>query len=205
MQPVISFVADIPRDRRWCWILLVINLLGSVYGFYWYRYQLAEIPARFWVLVPDSPGSTLLFGLVLIGLLLGRQNEWLNAFAFASIMKYGLWTVFVLGGTAIGNGALDFESLHLSLSHFGMFLEGFLFARVFRPALIPVLVAGGWLAFQDFVDYRLWDLHPSLPDGVTQAGAGTIAIGLSVLVMGILVFSALTRDNASNQLQRRAD
>lgn len=205
LERPISFFSNIPRDRRWWWVLLIVNLVGSVYGFYWYRYQLAETPLRFWILVPDSPGSTLLFSFVLIGLLLGRQNQWLAAFAFASIMKYGLWTVLVLGGNAVARGVLDFESFHLSLSHFGMFLEGFLFARVYRPDLRPVLLAGAWLALQDFVDYRLWDLHPTLPDGVTQAGAETIAVWLSIVAFVILTYSALTRSKTSSQIHRRAD
>lgn len=39
-------------------LVLAINFLGTVYGYYWYLPQLLETPARFLIFVPDSPTAT---------------------------------------------------------------------------------------------------------------------------------------------------
>ncbi|MBC3676569.1 DUF1405 domain-containing protein, partial [Bacillus pumilus] len=36
-------------------LILIINFLGTVYGYYWYIPQLVETPAIFLAFVPDSP------------------------------------------------------------------------------------------------------------------------------------------------------
>lgn len=41
------------------WLLLFVNAAGTVYGYYWYRYQLAETPPVFLPFVPDSPTASL--------------------------------------------------------------------------------------------------------------------------------------------------
>lgn len=46
-------------NRSFIGLLLAINLFGTVYGYYWYRYQLAETPAKFLLFVPDSPTASL--------------------------------------------------------------------------------------------------------------------------------------------------
>lgn len=40
-------------------LLLLVNAAGTVYGYYWYRYQLAETPPLFLPFVPDSPTASL--------------------------------------------------------------------------------------------------------------------------------------------------
>lgn len=52
--------------------LLIINFLGSLYGYYWYYDQLLATPWPWWIFTPDSPLSTSLFTLTLALLLSGK-------------------------------------------------------------------------------------------------------------------------------------
>lgn len=174
--------------------LFWINLLGSFYGFWWYRDQLMATPVKYWLIVPDSPGSTLLFSFFLLTLLTGRfaaaQSKpirltgWVSllaAVAFVSNMKYGLWTAIVLPEYAIRSGILTFDTVHLSLSHFGMWVQGILFAHYYRPGLPAALAALGWMLFQDYVDYWLLLTYPTLPADWMEPSARSVAVTLSLV------------------------
>lgn len=161
-------------------VLIAVNLFGTAYGFWWYHGQLRETPLIFWPVVPDSPGSTLLFALFLITLMRNVRKPLLAALAYMSSFKYGLWTPLVMGHMWLTTGEVTFESVHLSLSHLGMALEALLFARVHRP-LRPFLPAAlGWLLFNDFMDYAL-GLHPVLPVPEAAGTVGSLAVFLSFL------------------------
>ncbi|MBI2874103.1 MAG: DUF1405 domain-containing protein [Firmicutes bacterium] len=182
---LIDWFKSIPLSRRWLGLLLAVNLFGTGYGIYWYREQLAATPVRFWPVVPDSPTAVLLFSLMLYLLLRGLRKPLLEAFAYAYLFKYGLWTVLVIGRAVSLAGEASFEDLHLSLSHAGMAVESILFARVYRPRLSHVLVAGAWLLFNDYMDYfRLF--HPDLPQDALFQFSKWIAIGLSLAAVAVL-------------------
>lgn len=180
-------------DRRLQWALLWVNLLGSAYGFYWYRNQLASTPYWLWPLVPDSPGSTLLLCLWL-GCLLTRRaatRGWvglLGALAFAGNIKYGLWTATVLPQHAIWSGTWLPEAIYLSLSHLGMCLQAILFAWTYRLARWMAAVALAWLLVQDLADYLLFGTHPALPNEALRASAGLIALAYS-LIAGLFLLA----------------
>lgn len=177
--------AAVARKRQWWWALVVVNLFGSLYGFYWYWPQLKETPRWQWPIVPDSPGSTLLLFFWLSFLLAGVDwkkpgMQLLGAVAFLSNMKYGLWTATVLPEAGIKFG-WDFDFVHLSLSHFGMFVQGLLFARFYKPKLLPALVAFGWMYFQDVIDYKVLMTHPTLPYSSEFWFAALMAVVLSTV------------------------
>jgi uncharacterized membrane protein YpjA len=180
-----GFLRSVAHDRRWWWALLVINFLGSLYGFYWYWPQLSQTPPARWFIVPDSPGATFLFA-IWLGLLLAGVDwrspgmQLLGAVAFVSNMKYGLWTATVLPQAGMKYG-WEFDFVHLSLSHLGMWVQGFLFARHYRPGPAAAVVALAWMVVQDTVDYRLWMTHPTLPYQAEFAFARGAAVALSLI------------------------
>lgn len=190
------FLHGVSHRRGWWWFLFWVNLLGSCYGFWWYRYQLVDTPVRYWLIVPDSPGSTLLLTGFLALLLAGRVRAdsgsdavvalrggagWLGAVAFLSNMKYGLWTAIVLPYHAIWSGQWTFADVHLSLSHAGMWVQGLLFLYWYRPSRAAAGAALAWMLFQDWVDYASWlHTHPTLPNEALHNPAGAIALCLSL-------------------------
>ena len=80
-------------QRRFLLLLFVINLLGTLYGYYWYRYQLAQTPLPYLPFVPDSPTASLFFTIVLWLYLRRRNNPYIEAFAAVTLFKYGIWAV----------------------------------------------------------------------------------------------------------------
>lgn len=180
MNALFNFLRRIPVNRAMIRVLIAANLCGTVYGFWWYHEQLRETPVGYWPLVPDSPGSTLLFSLFLVAVARGRRQPLLESVAYASSLKYGLWTPVVWAHFWLVTGEASFESVHLTLSHLGMALEALLFARVYRPARPYPLVAGAWLVFNDYMDY-VRGLHPTLPVPEAVGLIGWLAVALSVL------------------------
>lgn len=175
----VKWLLGLPENRRLLPWLASANLLSSVYGFLWYRQQLSASPGYLWPVIPDSPLAALVFGIFLTGLVFGRRQPLLEAFAHLSMVKYGLWTVLVLGWDMLLHGVRDFETIHLSLSHLVMAVEAMVFLRVYHPGMAAGLAAWSWFLFNDFMDY-IWGTHPILPDP-----------GQIVYVRGVAVFTSL--------------
>lgn len=190
-----NFFAAIARERRWWWALLVINFGGSLFGFWWYKGQLAATPVKYWLIVPDSPGSTFLLCIWLALLLAGVDwrkpgMQWLGAIAFVSNMKYGLWTATVLPQAGFKFG-WEFDFIHLSLSHGAMWVQAMIFARFYKPSLAPAVGALLFMWFQDLIDYFVLNTHPTLPYASELAYARGMAILLSTLWGGFLIWQAV--------------
>ena len=96
-----SYIKRILFSSWFCWSLFVINLLGSIYGFYWYKNQLLSTEWYWLIFVPDSPTASTFFTLVLGLYLMQRRLPILEAFAAITLFKYGIWAVVVIiwGGT----------------------------------------------------------------------------------------------------------
>ena len=76
--------------KSFLWILLFINLSGTVFGYDWYMWQLKITEPKFWIFVPDSPTASLFFTLAIIGWLIGRNFKLIEALALITLVKYGL-------------------------------------------------------------------------------------------------------------------
>lgn len=181
---LLRLLGELPSRRPLVGLLLAVNALGTAYGFWWYRDQLALTPPAFWPVVPDSPSATLLFTLFLAAFLRGRPPQPLAALAYLTSIKYGLWTPAVMVHFWLQAGGADFESVHLTLSHLGMALEAFLFMRAYpaRPAWAGA--AAAWLLFNDYMDY-VRGFHPFLPwpGPGAEVYAGGVAVALSLFAL----------------------
>ena len=77
-------------------ILLIVNILGTIYGFIWYGNQLKETSPIFWPFVPDSPMASSFC--VCFNCFLAKRNWGLiEALAIVTLIKYGIWAVVVNG------------------------------------------------------------------------------------------------------------
>ncbi|ADE02561.1 DUF1405 domain-containing protein [Haloferax volcanii] len=185
------------------WLVVVINLVGTAFGFWYYGYQFGIEPTAMWPLVPDSPVATLFIALSLALWKLGRSNEYVNALAFFGCLKLGLWTPYVL---LAFKG--DFSYLHWAMynflfwSHLAMVVEAFLIQRYAEFPTPAVLVAVGWYALNDLLDYFVpivgtphHTLIPAEPvvDGVVQhvSPAHEYAAAGAVLLTVAATFLAL--------------
>lgn len=151
------------RKSWFLWSLIIINLLGSIYGFYWYKNQLAQTsPGILRVFVPDSPTGSLLFTFFLIALLVGRSIPTLEAFAAVTNFKYGVWAVAVIIAGWLMGGEQRWTDYMLMFSHGGMALESLLYAKFYTIRFRHLLMVATWTIWNDWMDYML-DIHPWLP------------------------------------------
>ena len=148
-----KWIFPILAHRSVLWMLLIVNVIGTIYGYIWYRYQLAETPAIFLPFVPDSPTASLFFVLVLTAFLLRRHFPLLEALAITTLVKYGIWAVVMnlLVWKATGN--LDVAGWMLIISHGAMAVEGRLYAPVYRFRWPHLAFAAVWTLHNDIIDY----------------------------------------------------
>lgn len=180
--------------------LAAINLAGAVFGFLWYADQLAGSPRHLWPVIPDSPLAALYFGVLMLALYRGRRVHWLESLAFFGMFKYGLWTPTVLGRYMQLQGAADFESVHLSLSHLGMALAALIFVRYLDTpprVAVPVWL---WYVFNDYMDYT-HGTHPFLPAGALLPLARDSAYALTAA--GLVAYLLLRGSAAPGAWERR--
>ncbi|HET7629281.1 MAG TPA: DUF1405 domain-containing protein [Bacillales bacterium] len=182
------------RKRNVLIALFIINLLGTVYGYYWYRHQLAASPAGFIPFIPDSPTASLFFVFVLAAFLLKIHVPWLEAFAAVTLFKYGVWAVGMnLAGGWLGD-TLQFQNYMLIVSHASMAVEGLLFAPFYRFKPIHLLAAGVWTLHDVVIDY-VFDMMPWYPIlNEYKPFIGYLTFWLSLLSL-FLVYQVALRKN----------
>lgn len=182
-----SLATSVAVDRRWLAPLILVNFFGSLYGFNWYKEQLAAAPLKYWPVIPDSPLSCLLFSFVLM-LIYARKRFWpLEGVAYLSMMKYGFWTVFVFAQCWVARGAAYPEEMFLFASHLGMAVEAILFSRYHSPGRAAIIACGLWSVFNDYMDY--WrGFHPYLPMMEFYPSVRLVSIASTYLVAVWLVF-----------------
>ncbi|WP_261129117.1 DUF1405 domain-containing protein [Bacillus sp. Marseille-Q3570] len=174
------------RHRSVLWMLLIINILGTIYGYIWYAGQLKTTPWYFLPFVPDSPTASLFFVFVLIAFLLGRNWPLLESLAAITLFKYGIWAVAMnlLGGYV--SGSLTWVNYMLIFSHLGMAIEGLLYAPLYRIKRWHIYVAGVWVIHNEMIDY-LFDMEPTysvLDMYTTQIGYYTFWLSIvSIMIV----------------------
>lgn len=150
------------KQRSVLWTLLIINSIGTIYGYDWYRYQLADTPIHFLPFVPDSPTASLFFTFVLIGFIIGKNFGLFEALAAITLFKYGIWAVGMnIGGIAV-TGQISIENMMLIFSHLGMAIQGILYAPFYRIKRVHYLLATIWTFHNDVIDY-LFAMFPRYP------------------------------------------
>lgn len=174
-----------PFDKWFLTLLIIVNALGSVWGYLWYRQQLAETPWPFWIFTPDSPLSTTLMAVALLTLLVGRPSALFLLLAYTAVIKYGLWAIVLITDYWLRGGPIAFTESMLWLSHLGMAVEGFLYLRHLRVTAGQAIFTGVWMALNDFMDYGL-GLHPYLflPEQRTLAMASAVALTVMLFLAG---------------------
>lgn len=183
-------------DRRWfLFTMLVINALGSVYGFYWYRLQLQMTDGWLKLFVPDSPTASTFFTLVLLLYLFGRRSPLLEAFAAVTLFKYGIWAVamILLSGWMAPVPffqALQWTDWMLMTSHLGMAAEAVLYSRFFTYRPFHLVLAGAWVFLNDAFDYGL-DTHPWLSPWLQNLERPIAAFTVGLSVVSLVLFARL--------------
>jgi len=213
-----AYLAPLP-DRverlalRLVWVVVAVNLAGTAFGIWYYRFQLLNTPVVMWPVVPDSPIATFAMVLSLLSWKLGRDRKWLHALAFVGNLKYGLWVVVVQITINDVFTSGDPYYWFLLVGHLGMALQAFVIPRYANFTVPAVGAAAAWFGFNDVVDYFLpivGDYHHTYfgPHLVSPAGnhavrAHDVAAAAAVSLTLLATFLALAI--RIHRLQHRSD
>lgn len=199
VAPLPTWLEDI--GLRLAWPIAIVNLVGTAFGFWYYRFQLADTPLAAWPLVPDSPLATLFIALSLIAWRLDRRANWLHVLAFFGCLKLGFWTPFVQLFVNGPGGIATWLYVFLITSHLAMVFEAFVIHRYAQFTLPAIGVATAWYGLNDLVDY-VWPIldgphHTTLRaeyvDGVIDhtvlahdlAAAAAVVLTLAAIVLAL--------------------
>ena len=189
-----KWIYPILSHRAVLWLLLIVNIAGTIYGYVWYKWQLIDTPTIFLPFVPDSPTASLFFCFVLIAFLLGRNWPLFEALAIVTLIKYGIWAVMMNLLVFNVTGELDLIALMLILSHGAMAVQGVLYAPFYRIKTWHLVVTAVWTLHNDVIDYVFFMLprYPILDLYTPQIGYFTF--WLSMFSIGITAYLTLRKN-----------
>lgn len=185
-----KLLLTILMDRRILWMLLIVNAIGTMYGYYWYKSQLEITPLIFIPFVPDSPTASLFFVFVLMAFIQNKNSPIFEAFACVTLVKYGIWAVVMNILTLNVTGVLPWQGYMLIASHGAMALQAVLYAPFYQLKIRHVLAAAVWTFHNDVIDYVFmqYPKYPGLDLYVREIGYFTF--WLSILSVGIAYYAA---------------
>ncbi|WP_010530807.1 DUF1405 domain-containing protein [Lentibacillus jeotgali] len=183
-------------DKWFLFLLFIINLFGTAYGYYWYRYQLSETPDTFLLFVPDSPTASLFFTIVLVFFLFNKNIPYIEALALITLFKYGIWAVVMNLLTFMIEGSLGFTGYMLMFSHGAMAIQGLLYAPFYAIKLRHIVVAAIWTLHNDVIDYVFGQMpmYASLMSYINEIGYFTF--WLSIVSIGIAYLLTVNLKNS---------
>jgi len=187
------------RRRYLLWLILAINLLSSIYGYYWYRWQFEATPWTLWFFTPDCPWAATLMAVALgIFLFFDKKETWFQFLTYTILIKYGFWTVFVFTlYWARGGQNHSGDYIMLCLSHLGMLAEGLLFISFVRQKPWLWWLAAGWSAVDIYFDYyypirimgrAAYGTYPYLPNDAHRSIILVMTIGITVCYLLVAFF-----------------
>ncbi|MBS4194490.1 lipoprotein heptaprenylglyceryl N-acetyltransferase LhaT [Lederbergia citri] len=185
-----SLIYTYLADRRFLWLLLIINIAGTLYGYIWYEPQIVKTPTIFIPFVPDSPTASLFFVFVLAAFLLRTNWPLIEALAIITLFKYGIWAVVMNFLSLAVLGDLSWQGYMLIGSHAAMAIQGILYAPFYKMKLWHVLVAAVWTLHNDVIDYVFmqYPKYPGLEIYIREIGYFTF--WLSIVGTAIALYYA---------------
>ncbi|MFV9510675.1 DUF1405 domain-containing protein [Tepidibacillus sp. LV47] len=181
--------------------LIIINFLGSIYGFYWYKNQLMDTPAEWLIFVPDSPTSSTFFTLFLILYYFRKKSPIIEAMASITSFKYGIWAVVMILWGALAKDSswmkifmvqtITWSDGMLMMSHLGMAFEAILFFKKYSYGPLSIGFIAIWTLLNDYIDYSK-DVHPWLKESISHIDPIVARFTLGLSIFTILLFYFLS-------------
>lgn len=178
-------------QRSWLMMLLICNILGMIYGYIWYGEQLSHTPWQFKIFVPDSPTAILFLVISISLILIRKQNSIIDALAFVTLFKYGIWAVIMNILFIIEQGDITVNGLVLMFSHSIMAVQAIYFYPRFKRSMIGISVAMTWVFLNDYIDY----FHLQFPyyDFITTHVWQIGVLSCCLSVFGLLLYIELNK------------
>ena len=178
-------------QRSWLMMLLICNILGMIDGYIWYGEQLSHTPWQFKIFVPDSPTAILFLVISISLILIRKQNSIIDALAFVTLFKYGIWAVIMNILFIIEQGDITVNGLVLMFSHSIMAVQAIYFYPRFKRFMIGISVAMTWVFLNDYSDY----FHLQFPyyDFITTHVWQIGVLSCCLSVFGLLLYIELNK------------
>lgn len=178
-------------QRSWLMMLLICNILGMICGYIWYGEQLSHTPWHFKIFVPDSPTAILYLVISISLILIQKQNSIIEALAFVTLFKYGIWAVIMNILFIIEQGDITVNGLVLMFSHSIMAVQAIYFYPRFKRSMIGISVAMIWVFLNDYIDY----FHLQFPyyDFITTHVWQIGVLSCCLSVFGLLLYIELNK------------
>ncbi|ATC67724.1 hypothetical protein AP94_1595 [Staphylococcus aureus Lyso 1 2010] len=178
-------------QRSWLMMLLICNILGMIYGYIWYGEQLSHTPWHFKIFVPDSSTAILYLVISISLILIQKQNSIIDALAFVTLFKYGIWAVIMNILFIIEQGDITVNGLVLMFSHSIMAVQAIYFYPRFKRSMIGISVAMIWVFLNDYIDY----FHLQFPyyDFITTHVWQIGVLSCCLSVFGLLLYIELNK------------
>lgn len=187
-------VIRLMNNRIFLIILLISNFIGTVYGYWWYGGQLSQTEWYFYPFVPDSPTATLFLSILIVLILTGKKWGLVDALAFTTLIKYGVWAVVMNLLTFMETGFISWIGLMLIASHGIMAIQAFLFLPHLEIKMTHFYIAAVWLFHNDIIDY-VYGQYPVYGQLSQYAGhIGYFTFWLSVFVL-LLLYQLVPKRN----------
>ena len=181
--------------RSFLILLLIVNFLGTLYGYYWYKWQLEITDPIFYIFVPDSPTASLFFCFVLVAWILGKSWPLMEVLALVTLVKYGLWADVMNIWTLIETGSIGWQGWMLVGSHFAMAAQAVIYLSKYTFKLWHVGVAAVWTLHNDVIDYVFGQM-PMYRDLEAYTNyIGYFTFWLSIICISLAVFSVKRRNH----------
>lgn len=171
-----------------------MNLLGTVYGYDWYMWQLKITDPIFWVFVPDSPTASLFFTIAILGWIIGKHFKLMEALALITLVKYGLWAVVMNLLTLLENGSIGWIGWMLIISHFAMALQALLYIPFYKFSFGHIVIAAIWTIHNDFIDYvfEQMPIYHDLMKNINEIGYFTFWLSIVCITIAYMVWKNRT-------------
>ncbi|KYD09253.1 DUF1405 domain-containing protein [Heyndrickxia sporothermodurans] len=189
------YLFPILANRTVVWILFIVNLIGTIYGYIWYKPQFDVTPTKFLPFVPDSPTASLFFTIVLFAFLIKKNWPFIEALAIVTLFKYGVWAVVMNILTLIVTGYLPWQGYMLIISHGAMAIEGLLYSPFYRIKLKHIVLAAIWTLHNDVIDYVFMQFPKYGALNVYAREIGYFTFWLSILSLGLAYYFSVRKNS----------
>ncbi|QHA92297.1 DUF1405 domain-containing protein [Bacillus sp. N1-1] len=189
------------KSKPFLVLLLLINIPGTIYGYYWYGWQLADTEPIFLLFVPDSPTASLFFCFVLLAFLFKKNWPLMEGLAAVTLFKYGIWAVVMNALVMVETNQLSPIAIMLILSHLGMAIEGLLFTPFYKIKRWHLVAVAIWTLHNDVIDYVFGQMprYSILSDYTSLIGYFTF--WLSLVSLTIVYFLAVRNERFKLSIQ----
>lgn len=174
------------QNKKFLIFIILCNIVGTIYGYYWYLGQLQQTKWYFMPFVPDSPTASLFLVIALMAIVWNRHLSLIEVLAFVTLIKYGVWAVVMNILVFITLDEVTAMGMMLIISHAIMAIQALLFVPLFRVSLLSIVIAAIWVFHNDVIDYvyMQYPVYSMLSDYIKHIGY--FSFWLSVISFALL-------------------